>query len=100
MGRTEREGRRLLRQAAAHAAPTRRLLAAAGIGPGMTVLDLGSGAGDVALLAAELVGPGGRVLGVDENPRILETATPTSPSLPTTCETSPPTAPSTLWSAG
>jgi ubiquinone/menaquinone biosynthesis C-methylase UbiE len=40
----------------------------------MTVLDLGGGAGDVALLAAGLVGPTGRVLGVDEHPRILETA--------------------------
>jgi len=30
---------------------------AAGIGPGMRVLDIGSGVGDVALLAAELAGP-------------------------------------------
>jgi SAM-dependent methyltransferase len=74
MGRTEREEARLQRQAAFHAAPTRRLLAVAGIGPGMTVLDLGTGAGDVALLAAELVGPTGHVLGVDTNPEILETA--------------------------
>jgi SAM-dependent methyltransferase len=74
MGRTEHEARRLQRQAAIHAGHTRRLLAAAGIGPGMTVLDLGSGAGDLALLAAEAVGPTGHVLGVDMNPQILETA--------------------------
>lgn len=74
MGRTEHEERRLQRQAAIHAGHTRRLLTAAGIGPGMTVLDLGSGAGDLALLAAEVVGPTGRVLGVDMNPQILETA--------------------------
>jgi ubiquinone/menaquinone biosynthesis C-methylase UbiE len=29
--------------------------------PGMRVLDVGSGAGDVAFLAADLVGPGGEV---------------------------------------
>jgi ubiquinone/menaquinone biosynthesis C-methylase UbiE len=41
---------------------------------GMTVLDLGSGAGDVAMLVAELVCPMGKVVGVDMNPAILETA--------------------------
>jgi len=41
---------------------------------GMRVLDVGSGAGDVALLADELVGPTGSVVGVDQDPRILRTA--------------------------
>lgn len=36
--------------------------------PGETVLDLGSGAGLDALIAAEKVAPGGRVIGVDLNP--------------------------------
>jgi SAM-dependent methyltransferase len=40
----------------------------------MKVLDLGSGAGDVALLAARLVGSEGEVVGIDTNPSILETA--------------------------
>jgi SAM-dependent methyltransferase len=40
----------------------------------MKVLDVGCGAGDVSLLAASLVGPGGSVVGVDNNPDILETA--------------------------
>lgn len=40
----------------------------------MRVLDLGSGAGDVALLAGELVGPGGAVVGVDLDDGILTTA--------------------------
>jgi SAM-dependent methyltransferase len=44
---------------------TRRLLVDAGIGPGMRVLDIGCGAGDVTLLAAELVGEQGAVVGVD-----------------------------------
>lgn len=74
LGQSEAEERRLQRQAALYALPTRRLFEAAGIGPGMTVLDLGSGAGDVAMLAAEMVGPTGSVLGVDMNPTILETA--------------------------
>ena len=40
----------------------------------MKVLDIGSGAGDVAIAAAQLVGPDGTVVGVDINPDILETA--------------------------
>jgi SAM-dependent methyltransferase len=54
---------------------TRRFLADAGLAPGMTVLDVGSGMGDVAFAAADLVGPTGRVVGVDVNPAILELAT-------------------------
>lgn len=53
---------------------TRRMLEDAGIAAGMTVLDVGSGAGDVALLAAEIVGTQGSVLGIDVNRLILETA--------------------------
>ena len=41
---------------------------------GADLLDVGSGAGDVALLLSELVGPRGRVVGVDTNEHILETA--------------------------
>ncbi len=41
---------------------------------GETVLDLGSGAGIDAFLAAEEVGPGGRVIGVDMTPEMLERA--------------------------
>ena len=40
----------------------------------MKVLDIGSGAGDVAFAAAELVGSDGEVVGVDMNAEILETA--------------------------
>jgi SAM-dependent methyltransferase len=40
----------------------------------MKVLDVGSGAGDVALLLADLVGPRGSVVGVEMNQAILETA--------------------------
>ncbi len=40
----------------------------AALQPGETVLDLGSGAGLDAILASRLVGPAGRVIGVDLNP--------------------------------
>ena len=46
----------------------------AGIGPGMRVLDAGCGAGDVSFLVAELVGPEGRVVGVDRSADALTTA--------------------------
>jgi arsenite methyltransferase len=39
---------------------------------GETVLDLGSGAGFDALLAAQAVGPTGRVIGVDMTPAMIE----------------------------
>lgn len=42
--------------------------------PGETVLDLGSGGGLDAFLAAEAVGPAGRVIGVDMTPAMLERA--------------------------
>lgn len=46
---------------------TRRLLDDAGISGGMRVLDIGCGSGDVALIAADLVGPTGAVVGVDRD---------------------------------
>jgi SAM-dependent methyltransferase len=42
--------------------------------PGETVLDLGSGAGLDVFLAADAVGPGGRAIGVDMTPEMLERA--------------------------
>jgi len=42
--------------------------------PGETVLDLGSGAGFDAFLAARKVGPSGRVIGVDMTPAMIERA--------------------------
>jgi SAM-dependent methyltransferase len=74
LGRSERETRRLILQHQIYGPVTRRFFEAAGIGAGMKALDIGSGAGDVALLLADLVGPRGKVVGVDMNPDILETA--------------------------
>lgn len=65
---------RLTRQAALIAPMTERLFRDAGITPGMRVLDVGSGVGDVALLAGRLVGPHGSVVGVDIDGSALQTA--------------------------
>ncbi len=70
LGHDDPELRRLERQAGVLDRATRAILTAAGLEPGMRVLDLGTGAGDVAMLAAEIVGPSGSVVGVD----LVETA--------------------------
>jgi SAM-dependent methyltransferase len=49
-------------------------LAIASLRPGLTVLDLGSGAGFDAFLAARAVGPSGRVIGVDMTPAMVSRA--------------------------
>lgn len=56
------------------ASPTQRMLELSGIGPGMKVLDIGTGAGHVAMRVARLVGPTGSVVGVDSDPTILQIA--------------------------
>jgi ubiquinone/menaquinone biosynthesis C-methylase UbiE len=71
LGHSAWELERLRRQAQLVNPITRQFLVEAGIGPGMSVLDVGSGAGDVAFLAAELVGPSGRVVGVERSPDAL-----------------------------
>jgi SAM-dependent methyltransferase len=74
LGSDEAEAARLDLQAAAIAPATALLLRAAGLAPGMRVLDLGTGPGHVAFLAAELVGPEGSVLGVDQSEALLAVA--------------------------
>lgn len=74
LGHSEDEIARLQTQATILRPITERLLRSAGIRPGMRVLDLGSGAGDVAMLAAELVGPSGWVVGIDRNSQVQSIA--------------------------
>ncbi len=64
-GHSERELDRLSTQARMYEPFTRQLFREAGLLPGMRVLDVGCGSGDVALLAGEIVGPTGVVVGVD-----------------------------------
>jgi SAM-dependent methyltransferase len=40
----------------------------------MSVLDIGSGLGDVSFIAAEIVGPSGRIVGVERDPVAVEAA--------------------------
>src|SRR3981081_2453148 len=71
LGQSPDEVRRLTVQAAALKPITERLLREAGLAAGMRVLDLGCGTGDVAILAAKLVGPKGAVVGIDRSSDIL-----------------------------
>lgn len=49
-------------------------LASADLRPGETVVDLGSGAGFDAFLAADSVGPAGQVIGIDMTPEMITKA--------------------------
>lgn len=84
LGSSDPEIERLDRQSASIEGATRLLLRAAGIQPGMRVLDLGTGIGHVAMIVAEMVGPDGHVVGIDNSARLLEVAaarTSTRPQL-------------------
>jgi len=52
----------------------RRLFEQSALGPVMKVLDVGSGAGDLAFLAVEQVALTGLVVRVDQNPTVLDQA--------------------------
>jgi SAM-dependent methyltransferase len=65
MGHDDRERRRLALQASIIDPFTEQLFRRAGIAPGMRVLDIGCGVGDVALIAARLVGRHGHVTAID-----------------------------------
>lgn len=47
--------------------------------PGETVLDLGSGTGKICFIAAQVVGPQGKVIGVDMTPDMLDVARRNAP---------------------
>jgi ubiquinone/menaquinone biosynthesis C-methylase UbiE len=51
-----------------------QVLARAGLSPGQRALDIGAGTGSVALRAATLVAPGGRVTGIDISSEMLALA--------------------------
>jgi SAM-dependent methyltransferase len=74
LGHSEKELQRLMDQSLVYEELTEQWLRKAGVKSGMRVLDLGSGAGDVAFLAARLVGPSGSVLGIDRSAEAIQRA--------------------------
>lgn len=74
LGHSRPEIDRLQRQAEMLRPITERLLVAAGVEPGMRVLDIGCGPGDVSTLIADLVGPTGSVVGIDPSAEALAVA--------------------------
>jgi 2-polyprenyl-3-methyl-5-hydroxy-6-metoxy-1,4-benzoquinol methylase len=82
LGHSEAELHRLTVQAGLVEPITRQLLTDAGVEPGMRVLDVGTGRGDVALLLAEFVGKRGSVVGVDRAPAAIALAQQRAAELP------------------
>jgi ubiquinone/menaquinone biosynthesis C-methylase UbiE len=74
LGHAGSELDRLTVQARAYQPFTRQLFAEAGLKEGMRVLELGTGSGDVAMLAGEFVGPTGCVVGIDQSCETVEFA--------------------------
>jgi ubiquinone/menaquinone biosynthesis C-methylase UbiE len=74
LGHSQEELARLQRQAEFFAEATTDILTRAGIAKGMRVLDVGCGVGDVSLIAADLVGPTGSVVGIDQSEDALAVA--------------------------
>ena len=67
LGHSDRELKRLATQAQLVDPFTREFFRDGGLAPGMRVLDIGSGAGDTALLAADIVEGAGEVVGIDRS---------------------------------
>jgi len=78
LGSSDREHERLIRQAVRIAPLTERFLREAGTGPGQRVLDVGSGVGDVAMLAARLVGSAEEVVVFKTTTKGMRTGTVSS----------------------
>jgi SAM-dependent methyltransferase len=74
LGNSTHEQERLKLQASIVGRWTEGFFRAAGLDRGMNVLDLGCGMGDVSLLVAEIVGPSGRVTGIDRDSVVIQKA--------------------------
>jgi SAM-dependent methyltransferase len=74
LGHSDAEVERLALQNEFYRDTTEIVLRRAGLVPGMRVLDIGCGGGDVSLLAADLVGPSGFVLGIDRSTEAVTAA--------------------------
>jgi 2-polyprenyl-3-methyl-5-hydroxy-6-metoxy-1,4-benzoquinol methylase len=74
LGHADPEVERLQVQAKFLEKVTRRFIRECGVRPGMRVLDIGCGVGDVTFLIANAVGASGTVIGIDREPKAVETA--------------------------
>jgi ubiquinone/menaquinone biosynthesis C-methylase UbiE len=74
LGHDNVEVQRLLLQGRLYNDYSEHALQLAGLRPGMRVLDVGCGPGDVSFIAARLVGRSGTVLGVDAAPEMIALA--------------------------
>jgi len=74
LGHSKRELERLQRQAEVGRPFTEHFLSEIGVGPGWKVLEIGCGAGDLAMRLGELVGPSGFVIGVDRSADAIDIA--------------------------
>jgi 2-polyprenyl-3-methyl-5-hydroxy-6-metoxy-1,4-benzoquinol methylase len=75
LGHSREELDRLISQSRYIGELSDHFLHLAGLQPGMRVLDVGCCAGDVTLLAARIVGPSGRVTGIDRSAHSIALAT-------------------------
>ena len=90
LGHSEQELARLERQGALFGVETRDVLRRAGLKTSMRVLDVGCGIGDVSMIAAEIVGPTGSVLAIDNAATALHVARDRAQRSPTNCASSKP----------
>ena len=74
MGQTDEERQRLIQQSAYLEPLTELMLREAGLESGMSVLDIGCGTGGSSQVAARIVGPTGRVIGLDRDDLTLRVA--------------------------
>ena len=74
LGHSDSELKRLATQARLVDPFTREFFRDGGLASGMRVLDVGSGAGDTALLTADIVGSAGEVVGIDRSPHAVSAA--------------------------
>jgi ubiquinone/menaquinone biosynthesis C-methylase UbiE len=72
LGTGEQESDRLGLQNRLWSASAHQLWERAGLRPGETVLDIGCGPGHATVELAEIVGPSGRIIAVDESPLFLK----------------------------
>jgi SAM-dependent methyltransferase len=82
LGNAETEQKRLILQASILRGWTEKFFHAAGLQPGMRVLDIGCGMGDVAFLAADIVGQTGSVVAIDRDLTTIEKARARAPQFP------------------